>query len=81
MTKKDFIALADIIRANRTQFSDEAIQTLSVFCARQNVNFMRNRWVSYIEGTCGPNGGKRDQFIPPHIDGGYQSTLDNRDTV
>lgn len=65
MSKKDFIALADHIAfANRStspefQFSKAQINLLSDFCAMQNPNFKRDRWLSYIKGECGPNGGTR----------------------
>lgn len=65
MTKKDFIALADMIRnANAHQddasprvFEPEAISALADFCQAQNPNFKRERWLSYIAGECGKNGG------------------------
>lgn len=64
MTKKHFIALADMIRrvnAERpdTAFSPYQILALSQFCAGQNPAFDRTRWLAYIAGDCGPNGGKR----------------------
>jgi hypothetical protein len=31
---------------------------LADFCAQQNPNFNRQRWLGYIAGLCGPNGGK-----------------------
>lgn len=69
MSKKDFIALADAIKEhNRVQpmyahrgiekFNSEHINTLATFCAHSNGNFMRDRWLGYIAGTCGQNGGK-----------------------
>lgn len=61
MSKKHFIALADTIRlANRfgpATFSEEAIKELASFCARQNPNFDKSRWLDYIAGKCGPSGG------------------------
>ena len=64
MSKKHFIALADAIREhNRVRgqygdgFSDEQLDTLARFMASQNANFMRDRWLDYIAGKCGPNGG------------------------
>lgn len=63
MSKKHFIQLADMIRrANvnpETPFSEEAIQALADFCASQNPAFNRARWLAYIAGECGPNGGRR----------------------
>ena len=57
MSKKDFIALADMIRRNRADFSDEAIRDLGAFCASQNHNFKWQRWIGYINGENGANGG------------------------
>jgi len=72
MSKKDFIALADLIREhNRVAstpsyieagiaapiFTESQIDTLAVFCKQQNPNFMRDRWLDYIAGNCGKNGG------------------------
>lgn len=72
MTKKHFIELANMIReynaekravfgchAERMCFSPEAIGQLANFCASQNPRFNRERWLAYIAGDCGPNGGKR----------------------
>lgn len=61
MTKKHFIALADHIK--EMQKTDEPltqaqIVELAVFCQTQNPLFNRHRWLEYIAGTCGKNGGK-----------------------
>jgi len=65
MSKKDFIALADAIR-NVNEYSDvqhhfngTQLDVLADFCKSQNSNFMRDRWLDYIAGKCGPNGGAR----------------------
>ena len=63
MNKKQFIALADMIRAkahsNRgDHFNLDQIHALADFCQSQNPAFNRARWIGYITGTCGPNGGK-----------------------
>ena len=68
MTKKDFIALADAIRdSNRTaencgipeyRFTQLQLNILAAFCEQQNRLFNRSRWLSYIAGECGKNGGK-----------------------
>ena len=68
MTKKHFIALADNIRAaNETakandleqyHFNPTQINVLASFCEQQNPNFNRERWLGYIAGTNGKNGGK-----------------------
>ena len=73
MSKKHFIALADAIRehnrgvaasidADEAQmFGPEQLDTLADFCMRQNGNFKRERWLAYIVGECGKNGGQRKQ--------------------
>lgn len=61
MTKKHFIALADEIRMAEKQgvsFSYEQLGILADFCKAQNPMFNRDRWLTYIDGGCGPNGGK-----------------------
>ena len=70
MTKKHFIALADSIRDfnrkstkpasyNYTPFNQGQIEMLAAFCAEQNPQFNRARWLAYIAGECGPNGGRK----------------------
>ncbi len=63
MTKQHFIALADHIRdvnANKAHpFTVLQIHELADFCQSQNPRFDRQRWLDYIAGTCGPNGGKK----------------------
>jgi len=73
MTKKHFIALADMIKAHNadtlapfggyaemsvTSFTHGQCVSLAAFCTAQNPRFNANRWMSYINGECGPNGGK-----------------------
>lgn len=62
MTKKDFIALANAIRdhdrRHSEKFSDAQIWALASFCRSRNPRFARERWLSYIRGECGPNGGR-----------------------
>jgi hypothetical protein len=69
MNKKLLIALADTIRnanaahaTNRSPgtvpFTEAGILSLADFCAAANPNFKRSRWLDYINGKCGPNGGK-----------------------
>ena len=66
MTKQDFIALADAIAehnriARNTGVTDTFnayhLETLADFCRSQNSNFMRERWLGYIAGENGKNGG------------------------
>ena len=71
MTKKHFIELADKIRAYNAstfpsgsnvasplQFTHTQILALADFCESQNPRFNRDRWLNYVAGKCGPNGGK-----------------------
>jgi hypothetical protein len=65
MTKKNFVALADSIREHNrlakfnseNAFSDDQLAALARFCASENPRFKRERWLDYIAGECGPNGG------------------------
>jgi hypothetical protein len=66
MSKKDFIALADAIKAHNKQaaldstsqvFTTDQLETLADFCKRMNPRFMQDRWFGYIDGENGPNGG------------------------
>ena len=60
MSKKHFIKLADAIREENMHghaFSEAQIECLAEFCRQQNYNFKRDRWIAYINGECGSNGG------------------------
>lgn len=73
MTKKHFIALADVLHDTKPTRSNygtddtfiaasaawlEVRNALEDFCKSQNSNFNRLRWLDYINGECGPNGGQ-----------------------
>jgi hypothetical protein len=66
MTKRNFIALADSIREHNrlaksngeTAFTADQLAALASFCASENPRFKRERWLDYIAGECGPNGGR-----------------------
>lgn len=63
MTKKHFIALAKTIKEHNArgetgQFNLNHLYVLARFCSEQNSRFNEDRWLNYIEGTHGPNGGK-----------------------
>lgn len=64
MTKKHFIALADIVRLEilpnipDAETREMIVRELARFCKSQNGNFNAGRWADYIDGKCGPNGGK-----------------------
>jgi hypothetical protein len=61
MSKKHFIALADAVKNGTalTTLTQVQIEALADFCQAQNPNFNRYRWLGYIAGTNGKNGGKR----------------------
>lgn len=75
MTKKHFIALADHLRLewegklgayvtkhpnpSAAVVSHLIVESLADFCQSQNARFDRERWLGYIRGTNGPNGGPR----------------------
>lgn len=40
-----------------TEFCADQVETLADFCQSANPNFNRQRWLDYIAGDCGPNGG------------------------
>ena len=65
MTKKDYIAIAQKMRFTEPQgierhyqWSDDIAALADLFEA-DNPRFLRQRWLDYIAGRCGPNGGKR----------------------
>jgi hypothetical protein len=62
VTKKDFIALADYLRDTCgycEAFTPRQIGHLANFCHQQNPAFKRDRWMAFIAGERGPNGGAR----------------------
>jgi hypothetical protein len=71
MSKKHFIAIADAIREHNTvarrrrdsgipcaMFLPDHLETLADSFKRENSMFNRERWLSYVAGACGPNGGE-----------------------
>jgi hypothetical protein len=58
MSKKDFVALADHLKEYRDQVTPDIQLALICFCREANPNFMPDRWVNYLNGKCGKNGGK-----------------------
>jgi hypothetical protein len=62
MSKKNFIRLAQYLADTKQYcepFTQAQIEHLANFCHEQNPAFKRERWISYIAGECGPNGGAR----------------------
>lgn len=43
--------------AGRVSHHSEIVDLLADFCRSQNPQFNRERWLAYIAGECGPNGG------------------------
>ena len=65
MTKKHFIEIADaIIEHNKFEkaspFLGSQLGTLADAFKRINPAFKKERWLDYIAGECGPNGGIRE---------------------
>jgi len=69
MTKRHFIALADILAAQKPGLfigEWEALRdSLADFCKQQNPRFKRQLWLDYIDGKCGPSGGKLKKVATP----------------
>jgi len=64
VSKKNFILLADAIREHNkynpdSAFTSEQLAVLASYCKQQNSNFLTERWLGYIAGTNGKNGGQR----------------------
>jgi hypothetical protein len=60
MTKKHFIVLAKYLIDTAgycEPFSQKQLEHLANFCHSQNPHFNEDRWLGYIAGTNGPNGG------------------------
>jgi hypothetical protein len=68
MSKKDFIALADMVKNHNSKlvefrnpgyttemFYEAQLEVLAQFCAKYP-RFDRQLWLNYIEGNCGPSG-------------------------
>lgn len=56
MSKKDFIALANELHSVYVPI--DVVDALVRFCKKQNSAFKEDSWRGYLEGTCGPSGGK-----------------------
>lgn len=59
MSKKDFIALGSLVQEMRQEgdITTAGINTLANFCQVQNLLFKRDRWLDFVAGKVGPNGG------------------------
>ena len=69
MTKKHFIALADAIRAVKPQTPcegglamsvqfDDCVHAIAGACAQSSPRFNHERWIGYVYGRNGKNGGQ-----------------------
>lgn len=47
----------DTVEAIKQRVLKAIADELADFCNAQNPNFNRQRWLEYIAGECGPNGG------------------------
>lgn len=52
-------AFAEGYERGRLAHWNRTVEVLADFCQSQNHAFKRDRWLSYIAGECGPNGGKK----------------------
>lgn len=73
MTKKDFIAIGSVLEelhpSSLRLEEDEArgaerqwartVERLADLFQTKNPRFMRERWLDFVHGRCGPNGGSR----------------------
>ena len=41
------------------EHQSRVVSSLADFCQSQNSQFNRQRWLDYIAGECGPNGGRK----------------------
>ena len=55
MTKEHCIALADALRP--LNLTEPQLERIADWCAQENRNFMRGRWLAYVKGECGRSGG------------------------
>src|SRR6516225_1115479 len=73
MTKKDVVALAEVLRIHnqtaeaRTEFTPDHLRTLADFCAAQYPNFNRERWIDYITGVNRGEGSPKKGKIGPRF--------------
>ena len=68
MSKKHFIALADALRqtrpadhwdANKRVQWEMDVRVIADVLNQSNPRFNYSRWMDYVNGLCGPNGGAR----------------------
>lgn len=73
MTKKDVVALAEVLRIHhqtadaRTEFTPDQLRVLADFCAAQYPNFNRERWIDYIAGVNRGEGSPKKGKIGPRF--------------
>jgi len=64
MTSKSMIRLADAIKAHNKlgpaeTFRSTHLYALCNWMTKENPKFNVDRWIGYLRGKCGPQGGKR----------------------
>jgi transcriptional regulator with XRE-family HTH domain len=73
MTKRDVVALAEILRIHnhtadpRIEFTPDHLRTLADFCAAQYPDFNRERWIDYITGVNRGEGSPKKGKIGPRF--------------
>ena len=73
MTKKDVVALAEVLRVHnqtaeaRAEFTPDHLRVLADFCAAQYPNFNRERWIDYIAGVNRGEGSLKKGKIGPRF--------------
>lgn len=58
MTKKHFVALANALRPYRKEIPPDVLDAITRFCESQNPDFKKERWLKFLNGKCGVNGGQ-----------------------
>ncbi len=54
-----YLVLADALKAVGRERDTRLLVGLADALERDNPRFNRGRWIDYIQGRCGPSGGKR----------------------
>lgn len=58
--KQDLVGLADLVKGLPPNLSKRRLaEALADFLRGNNPNFDRQRWLDYVAGKSGPNGGKK----------------------
>jgi len=77
MTCKEMMSLGEYVKGARGSFSLHAMCTLCDFMKATNPRFDRDRWLAYVSGAAGPNGGKRQKAPDVSLDPKYKTGGDS----